>query len=111
MAIENRKIKRRLSRGDPNAVVTNEMVEEANIKSMADRISALMPRPNLSKPNSSTANITQSWREIPFKPLRIAPWLNETVTQQPSLSDELRMFASYVSVRNCFILFLIFLRK
>jgi hypothetical protein len=98
-----------------NTVVTNDMVQECILASSIDRIIGLLPKPrHRQRPSSSGGSqgkVPRSADRIPTKPMkRDVLWMTpkeQDASSTLSLTEEIRSFANYVSVRHtiCVILY------
>jgi hypothetical protein len=105
IALERRKTKRRLS-GAGETEITDEMVGEKLATSCADRIHGMLPKPKAKRPMAQQfeKKNPRPWTSIPTKPMkRNVLWMTmkeQDSSSTMSLSDEIRSFADYVSVRH-----------
>lgn len=105
IALERRKTKRRLS-GAGETEITDEMVGEKLATSCADRIHGMLPKPKAKRPVAQQIEKKnpRPWTSIPTKPMkRNVLWMTmkeQDSSSTMSLSDEIKSFAEYVSVRH-----------
>jgi hypothetical protein len=99
-AIDNRKILNRFKRKNKTSAlpVSKEMIQEASIRSSLDRLRSILPAKRTPKPNPMKKEAKIRPTEIPYFSNIPVPWLNGDGSF--TLSDELAMFARYVSVRQ-----------
>jgi hypothetical protein len=104
IALERRKTKRRIS-GTGETEITNEMVGDLLAISCADRIHGMLPKPKPKRPvlQQQEKKNPRPWTSLPMKPLkRNVLWMTmkeQDASSTMSLSDEIKSFAEYVSVR------------